>query len=203
MANKTTVEKITKKLDDAETAVIKLIDISQITADGELEDVLKFNQEYVAVSKTMTEIANELIKFDKNRTHSLWDKFDSINDDLNYIYDTSSIPINHVLVNKTLELQDSYRRLQGLQLAVFSIVLTILAFVLTNAKILAASEIDFKNVLLVNLSFLLSADILFSCIYLFLGPIFYSKKGKLRTFTFIILPIILIVAIILVAIFMK
>ena len=38
---------------------------------------------------------------------------------------------------------------------IFSIVLTILAFVLTNAKILAASEIDFKNVLLVNLSFLL------------------------------------------------
>lgn len=203
MANKTKVDRINEKLDNAEIAVIELIDISQVTADGELEDVLKFNQGYMAASKRMTEIANELVKFDKSRTHSLWDKFDSINDDLNYIYDTSSIPINHVLVTKTLELQDSYRRLQGLQLAVFSIVLTILAFVLTNAKILAASQIDFKNVLLVNLSFLLSADFLFSCIYLFLGPIFYSKKGKLRIFTFIVLPIILIVAIVLVAIFMK
>ena len=203
MANKTVAKKIAQKLDDAETAVINLIDISQITVDGELEDVLKFNQEYIAVSKRMTEIANDLIKFDKKRTHSLWDKFDNINDDLNYIYDTSSIPINQVLVNKTLELQDSYRRHQGLQLAVFSIVLTILAFVLTNAKILAATDIDFKNVLLVNLSFLLSADVLFSFIYLFLGPIFYSKKGKLRIFTFIILPIMLISAIALVAIFMK
>ena len=133
----------------------------------------------------------------------MWDKFDSINDDLNYVYDTSSIPINSVLVENTIELQESYKKTQGLQLAVFSIVLTILAFVLTNAKILAAEAINFKNVLLVNLSFILSSDFLFSLIYLFIGPVFYSKRGALRIFTFVIFPIILVSAIVCVAIFMK
>lgn len=201
MANKLK-EKIEKSIDEAETSVIKLIDTSSNAVNGELEDVLKFNKEYIDVSKKLIDIAGDLIKLDKNRTHPLWDKFDSINSDLNYIYDTSSIPINNIIASKTIELQENYKNMQGIQLAVFSIVLTILAFVLTNAKVLGDPEVVFKNVLLTNLSFILSADILFSFIYLFLGPVFYSKKGRLRIFTFIVLPLILIAAIICVALFM-
>lgn len=194
---------IAAKLDTIQDLVINLIDTSEKTVDGELDDILKFNEEYLAITKQLDKVAKDLLAFDKDRTNALWDKFDSINDDLNYIYDTSSIPINSVIVKKTLELQDEYKKHQGLQLAVFSIVLTILAFVLTNAKILAAEQINFKNVLLVNLSFILSADVFFSFIYLFLGPIFYSKKGGLRTFSFIVLPILLVVSIVLIALYMK
>ena len=194
---------IAAKLDTIQDLVINLIDTSEKTVDGELDDILKFNEEYLAITKQLDKVAKDLLAFDKDRTNALWDKFDSINDDLNYIYDTSSIPINSVIVKKTLELQDEYKKHQGLQLAVFSIVLTILAFVLTNAKILAAEQINFKNVLLVNLSFILSADVFFLFIYLFLGPIFYSKKGGLRTFSFIVFPILLVVSIVLIALYMK
>lgn len=194
---------IEKELDAIQDLVINLIDTSEKTVDGELDDILNFNEEYLSITKRLDKVAKDLLSFDKTRTNALWDKFDSINDDLNYIYDTSSIPINSVIVKKTLELQDEYKKHQGLQLAVFSIVLTILAFVLTNAKILAAEQIDFKNVLLVNLSFILSADVLFSFIYLFLGPIFYSKKGGLRTVTFIIVPILLVISIVLIALYVK
>lgn len=194
---------IEQRLDKIQDLVINLIETSENTVDGELDDVLKFNEEYLSITKQLDSVAKDLLSFDKTRNNPLWDKFDSINDDLNYIYDTSSIPINSVIVKKTLELQDEYKKHQGLQLAVFSIVLTILAFVLTNAKILAADQIDFKNVLLVNLSFILSADVLFSFIYLFVGPIFYSKKGGLRIFSFIVLPILLIASIVCVALFMK
>lgn len=194
---------IEAELNQIYESVLHLIDTSKETANGELSDVLKFNEEYLSITKQLDKVATKLLSFDKTRTSQLWDKFDSINDDLNYIYDTSSIPINSVLVNKTLELQDEYKKHQGLQLATFSIVLTILAFVLTNARILTIEQIDFKNILLVNLSFILSTNILFSFIYLFLGPIFYSKKGKLRIFCFIILPIILILAIVFISICMK
>ncbi len=194
---------IEQRLNKIQESVISLIETSKKTVDGELDDVLKFNEKYLEITKQLDSVAKDLLSFDKKRNDPLWDKFDSINDDLNYIYDTSSIPINTVIVKKALELQDIYKKQQGLQLAVFSIVLTILAFVLTNAKILAADQIDFKNVLLVNLSFILSADVLFSFIFLFVGPIFYSKKGGLRIFTFIVLPILLIASIVSVALFMK
>ena len=196
-------ENIVKKLACAENSVIDLIDKSEATIDGEIDDILNFNESYISITKQLDEIFKDLLAFDKTRENPLWDELDSINDDLNYIYDTSAIPINSVLAKKTLELQDVYKKSQGVQLAVFSIVLTILAFVLTNAKILAVDSIDFKNVLLVNLSFILSADVFFSFIYLFIGPIFYSKKSGLRIFTMIILPFLLITAIVLVAWLMK
>lgn len=202
MGNNLTNKTIDNKLDKVQDLVTKLIETSVKTVNGELDDILKFNEDYLYITKQLNNISNDLFAYDKTRTNALWDKFDSINDDLNYIYDTTSTPINSVIVKKTLELQDENKKHQGVQLAIFSMVLSILAFVLTNAKILAVEQINFKNVLLVNLSFILSIDILFSFIYLFLGPIFYSKKGKLRLFTFIILPILLIASIVCISLFM-
>lgn len=202
MGNNLTNITIDNKLDEVQDLVIKLIDTSEKIVNGELDNILKFNEDYLYITKQLNNISNDLFAYDKTRTNALWDKFDSINDDLNYIYDTTSTPINSVIVKKTLELQDENKKHQGIQLAIFSMVLSILAFVLTNAKILAVEQINFKNILLVNLSFILSIDILFSFIYLFLGPIFYSKKGKLRLFTFIILPILLIVSIVCIPLFM-
>ena len=202
MGNNLTNKTIDNKLDKVQDLVTKLIETSEKTVNGELDDILKFNEDYLYITKQLNNISNDLFAYDKTRTNALWDKFDSINDDLNYIYDTTSTPINSVIVKKTLELQYENKKHQGVQLAIFSMVLSILAFVLTNAKILAVEQINFKNVLLVNLSFILSIDILFSFIYLFLGPIFYSKKGKLRLFTFIILPILLIASIVCISLFM-
>lgn len=191
------------QIDRIDSKILALMETSEKTNGGDIQDVLKFNSDYVAIIKDLEKITEKMLKYDKTRTCDLWDKTDSLYDDINYIYDTSSIPINNIIATKTLELEESYRKSQGLQLAVFSIVLSILAFVLTNAKILGADGIDFKNVLLVNLSFILCTDVLFSLIYLFMGPVFYSKKGHLRIFSFIILPIILIIALVLIAIFMK
>lgn len=192
MGNNLTNITIDNKLDEVQDLVIKLIDTSEKIVNGELDNILKFNEDYLYITKQLNNISNDLFAYDKTRTNALWDKFDSINDDLNYIYDTTSTPINSVIVKKTLELQDENKKHQGIQLAIFSMVLSILA----------VEQINFKNVLLVNLSFILSIDILFSFIYLFLGPIFYSKKGKLRLFTFIILPILLIVSIVCISLFM-
>lgn len=194
---------IKAQIDEINKKILTLMVTSEKTGGGDLKDVLEFNSDYIVIIKELEKITEKTLKYDGTRTCDLWDKIDSLNDDINYIYDTSSIPINNIIAEKTLELEESYRKSQGLQLAVFSIVLSILAFVLTNAKILGAEGIDFKNVLLVNISFILCTDVLFSLIYLFMGPVFYSKKGHLRIFTFIILPIILVIALVLIAVFMK
>lgn len=195
--------KIVSEISKLEDRVLKLMDTSEHIFGGDVDIILAFNSEYTAIIKELEKIVEEIRKYDKLGHVDLWDKTDSLYDDLNYIYDEASIQINNVIATKTQELEESTRKNQGIQLAVFSIVLSILAFVLTNAKILAVDDISFKNVLLVNLSFILSSDVLFSLIYLFMGPSFYSKKGNLRIFTFIILPILLIAAIVLVAIFVK
>jgi len=194
---------IEKDIADLDADVLKLMEISEKICDGDVEDILKFNSEYMTIVEKHEKTTAKLLTFDKERTTELWDKTDSIYDDLNYIFDITSIPINNIIAKKTMEMEESYKKSQGIQLAVFSIVLTILAFVLTNAKILSVDGISVKNVLLVNLSFILSADVFFSFIYLFLGPVFYSKKGRLRFFTFIFLPIILIAGIVLVSLFMN
>lgn len=198
-----TYAELKAEIDNIENKVLKLMETSERTSSGDIQDILDFNAEYLSIIKELEKTTGKMLKYDKARTCDLWDKTDSLYDDINYIYDASSIPINNIIASKTLELEDSYRKSQGLQLAVFSIVLSILAFVLTNAKILGAEGINFKNVLLVNLSFILCTDVLFSLIYLFIGPVFYSKKGKLRIFTFVILPIILVVALVLISVFMK
>lgn len=196
-------EQINKRIDTLEDRVLQLMDVSEHIVGGDTDVILKFNSEYTAIVKEIEKIVEELRKNDKDGRSDLWDKIDSLYDDINYIYDEASIHINNVIASKTYELEDNIRKSQGVQLAVFSIVLSILAFVLTNAKVLAAENIDFKNILLINLSFILSTDVLFSLIYLFMGPVFYSKKGKLRTFVFIALPIILITSIVLISIFAK
>lgn len=99
-------------------------------------------------------------------------------------------------------LEDSITKSQGVQLATFSIVISILAFILTNANILSAKDIDFKNVLLVNLGYLLSVFVLFAMVYFFLGLHKANKYKKTTAATFIIIPILLLSAISIIAILM-
>jgi len=201
--NKQEYEKINAEIQNLENDALELMELSERIPSGDVCEILDFNQSYTSLVKRIERTIDKVRKFDKLGNSDLWEKTGSLYDDINYIYDEASIQINSLIAQKTQEIEERIRNNQGVQLAVFSIVLSILAFVLTNARILTIDDISFKSVLLVNLSFMLSANILFSLIYLFMGPIFYSKKGRLRIFTFVILPILLIAAIVLVALFMK
>lgn len=77
--------------------------------------------------------------------------------------------------NKAKETADKADKAQGLQLTVFSAVLTILAFILNNAKILA-DGISLKGILLVNISFLLAVLVMFGIAYMFLYRVFHVEK---------------------------
>ncbi len=101
----------------------------------------------------------------------LFDWYDNINNDINMAFDYSSSYINLQVLNKIEDMENRADNNQALQLTVFSIVLTILSFVLTNAKILAADNIDFKNVLLINLTYLLVCSVLFTFILFFINGV--------------------------------
>lgn len=195
--------KIEEELNSFENELLNLIDLSKIIIKGETKDILAFNNKYFELTKKIENIVSDTLKKDKKRDDPIWDRIDYANYDLENIYNSVSKIINDVLVKKAIEIEDQNKKKQALDLAVYSIVLSILAFILTNAGVLSVEGIAFKNVLLVNISFLLTTDVLFSLIYVFLGPAFYSKKGGLRIFVFIIAPIILITALVLISLFMK
>lgn len=88
---------------------------------------------------------------------------------------------------------------QPIQLAVFSVVLAVLSFILTNAKHLTA-ESSFKTILLINLSYLFMCVVLFSFVYLFLSLPRKEPKSKISAIIImIILAAIVLVGIIIVA----
>ncbi len=198
-------EEIKQKLSEVDNSIMDLFDVAdKIESRFDREQIMIFHREYPKlVKKTgdmMKEILNNKGVLTSQQFTNLMDSLDKSVSDLNYVYDTVSRAINLNITEKVFELEDNVKNHQGLQLAVFSIVLSILAFVLTNAKILAADGISFRNVMLVNLSFILAADVFFSLIYLFMGPVFYSTKGGLRWFIFAVLPILLIIAIVLISV---
>lgn len=197
-----TKDEIRKKLNDLDRQNIKLLEISENLKNGSLDTVVEFNDQYSEINRQIEATSQELLKIDKSRTDLLWDELDQVIYDFNYIYDSSSVPINNILIQNTKNIQEANQKSKGIDLAVFSLILTILAFVLTNAKILAASEINFKNVLLVNFSFLLSATVLFSFIYLFLGVFSCGQKSTLKLIVLIVMPIILTIAIVLISVLM-
>lgn len=200
--SKVTKENVIECLKKLDSLILEFLEVSEKIKGGDLDDVVRFNEKYSIIDKKLNEASKMLIDYDKSRTDALWDELDQKFDDFNYIYDASSVGINNIIVNSSKEIQESNKKSKGIDLAVYSIILSILAFVLTNAKILAASQIDFKNVLLVNLSFILSAVVLFTFIYVFLGVHSYGRNRKLKLFTLLVSPIVLVAAIVLVAIFM-
>ena len=203
MLSKNERTKIEQRLEHFETGLLDLVDVSKEVITGDANDILNFNNKYFDLSKEIESIVAETMKYDKKQNDTtIWDRIDYANYDLENTYESVSKYINDFLVKKTIEAEDQYKKKQAIDLAIFSIVLSILAFILTNVGVLSIEGIDFKNVLLVNISFLLTTDFLFSLVYVFLGPAFYTKKGNLRIFTFIVFPIILITSLVLIALFM-
>lgn len=204
-----TFDDFNRRLDELDLRIIKL---SAVEDFDTIDSIQSFRAEYKQIVAEINEIS-EAIKKDRRlppeTKKTLEDKCQSRAYDIDWVYEQATISTNELVLYKTDDLEkklgrieNNIRNAQGMQLAVFSIVLTILAFVLTNAKILAASEIDFKNVLLVNVSYLLSADIFFSLIYLFMGPVFHQKSTALRYLILVVAPIFLTIALVLIAIFM-
>lgn len=195
--------KIDEELTFFENELLTLVDLSKELINGETKDILIFNKKYFDLTKKIEKIVSETIKEDKEQNDSIWGRIDLANYDLENIYNSVSKTSNDILAKKLMEAEDYNKKKQAFDLAIYSIVLSILAFILMNVNVLSIEGIMFKNVLLVNLSFLLVADVLFSLIYIFLSPAFYSKKGHLRLFVFIILPILLMISIVLVSMLMK
>ena len=95
-----------------------------------------------------------------------------------FAYNENAASINKVMLSATAVIERDMKASQGLQLTVFSLVLTILAFVLNNSKILAVDDINLKNVLLVNVSFILATVVFFGLIYRFIFPMYFIKSDR-------------------------
>ncbi len=213
-AKVTELEKLSTSISDA--ASIKTFYEIYTMATDELESLLDGITQFDSSPLTKAEIDYQ---------NTLY----QIGDTLDYLYDSSSVPINTVILDASVRalneseqilnmaqkaeetaskaaqtaskaaqtatkavqtaskaeqtaasLEQDMKSTQALQLTVFSIILTILAFVLTNAKILAADGIDLRNVLLVNISYLIAVCTLFALIYLFIYPAVKNEKRKLH-----------------------
>ena len=209
------IDEIREEIAKIEEDITKFKELTESLPTLDEKIIISINEDYLSLTRSLEILLNheglseeEANEVDQTCLELLYN--------IESLYDINSIRIQNYVIetteknlkscdefNKRAEsIESTYKQNQGVQLATFSIVLSILAFVLTNAKVLAIDQISFKSVLLVNLSFILATDCFFSLIYLFIGPVFYDKKGKLRFFAFIIVPFLLIIAIVLIAIYM-
>lgn len=94
------------------------------------------------------------------------------------------LSLSHQLKKTNKKLENSL----GLQFGIFSAVLSVLSFVLNNAKLLSYEEIDFRNVLLINLSHILACAVMFYFAMWFIKPYKHSK-GRVWTLTLIVVAI--------------
>lgn len=70
MGNNLTNKTIDNKLDKVQDLVTKLIETSEKTVNGELDDILKFNEDYLYITKQLNNISNDLFAYDKTRTNA-------------------------------------------------------------------------------------------------------------------------------------
>lgn len=220
---------ICEKIEHAKTNLNQFEEMTHV----ECTDLIfsDFGAFYNAINTELGDITDELFNIDNTQekyTHE-WDTIDDLKFALDAFYQGKIFEFHEYYyegIATVKSLENNFRSAQFLQLATFSIVLTILTFILSNAKILAADSIDFRNVLLVNLSNLLAVDFLFGLVYLFIGS--WSKKSKakqknvntmkcpqtdgkevrcqndkLKWIIFLVVPIFLVIAIVLISLFMK
>jgi len=130
----------------------------------------------------------ELQEFIEKDLYEVWDNLDSL-------FDDSKNRINQIILNESVNIRKSVTGLdsnvqimqhdlrtnQGMQLTVFSFVMTILTFILNNARILSIDDIDIRSVLLVNIGFLIAAVVLFTLLYVLILPMFGREVDKEQT----------------------
>lgn len=98
---------------------------------------------------------------------------------------------NRKIISLSYQLKKTNKKLEnslGLQFGIFSAVLSVLSFVLNNSKLLSYDDINFRNVLLINLSHILACAVMFYFAMWFIKPYKHSK-GRVWTLTLIIIAI--------------
>lgn len=173
------------------------------TAYVMLDDLQDKTEERLAEEQKAGNVNNENnIRNDLKKIDSLWDKLEKLSLDLNSTYNAISSDITNTLLRMELERKQREQKSKGMDLAVFSIIISIITFLVTNSKLLGG-EIQLKTVLLVNMSFLLAVFVLFILIYYFLYMIDGAKEPKFKKALLIIVPVTLVIGIILIAVLMK
>ena len=194
-------QKITSMEDKIRTKMSKLTkyeDPSLLKLDSkELgEEISKFqelyNQLLVDLDKYYEIIADDNISDEE--IDNYFDTYEEMTSSVSYIYQ-SHFPVlvnkqTTLLNTKVEKLNNKLETSLGTQFGIFSALLSILAFVLTNAKILTIESISFKNVLLVNLSYILVCSVLFYFVLWFIKPYKHSK-GRVWSLVAIIIALCL------------
>ena len=164
-----------------------------------LDDLEKFIQEYDNKYKQAMGSISQIEGFlnDENILGGKKERFLSIcstyrcNIDRLYKDNRKILSLSHQLKKTNKKLENSL----GLQFGIFSAVLSVLSFVLNNAKLLSYEEIDFRNVLLINLSHILACAVMFYFAMWFIKPYKHSK-GRVWTLTLIIIAICLLICLV-------
>lgn len=141
-------------------------------ADNVNFDAISFHKLYAEIC----EIVEHLEDIDNDFSNEENDEIEYLFDRTNYIYEKSIVYLSINTINNYEKLNEKIDKQQGVQFATFSIFLTILAFVLTNTKVLSIAEICTKTVLLVNL--ILTCCFNFVLFYCFFSRFTFIKKLK-------------------------
>jgi glucan phosphoethanolaminetransferase (alkaline phosphatase superfamily) len=88
-------------------------------------------------------------------------------------------------------IQNELKQTQSSQIAIFSAILAMLTFVITNTGILASASIDIWHILIINFSYILVCIIFFTFILFFLPDYKFTKNR--RNFSIILIIILFII----------
>lgn len=135
-------------------------------------------------------------------------KVSSLTEEANSHYLAFLRKYNQWSLKEMKNMNDLMKRNQILQFSVSSIVMTILTFLLANISVISSSEqLSLRLIVIVNLILLLVSFVLFAFIGVFLGFVDKNSDSKhwrrIKRIMLLIIPLLLSIAIIVLAIFME
>jgi heme/copper-type cytochrome/quinol oxidase subunit 4 len=192
----TNIEIISKKISEFKEIVVN-------AENNRFIDAVSFNKKYYEIVGKIDAVMPSL-EGDDNSVEDVTEQYNT----LEYMYERGMAIVNEQImqvVNETAEvrkelavLREKTEMAQPIQLAIFSVVLTVLSFILANA--VRAPVSSFKIIVLNNLSYLFMSVVLFSFVYLFLSLPRKEKKAKVNAIvTMIILAVVVMIAICVIA----
>ena len=193
---------IEKILDETRNLLEKFEKYQDIDYTKQRQDFfVKFQDDYEHILTTLTSCYDKIIGIqDIEVKDDYSNQYDGLIYSITYIYQQVEYHLhNHQIASLKNDVDKLNRKLEnslGTQFGIFSALLTILAFVLNNAKLLTYSEINFKQILLVNLSYILVCAVLFYFVLWFVKP---YKHSKGRVWSLVVIIVVLAASICLLA----
>lgn len=171
-----------------------LLNLQSDTLPTDLSD---FQKSYDNILAKLNVCYNEIQKIpDVTKMVEYQDRYEEVLYKTCYVYQQSLPEIQKRQISElNTEVDKLNKKLEnslGTQFGIYSALLSILAFVLNNAKLFSYEEIDFKNILLINLSYILVCAVLFYFVLWFIKP---YKHSKGRVWSLVIIIAVLIGAI--------